>query len=438
MTRSRAAGSVRRALLFHSLSTATATIAVVVASVILIGTIATELTRRNVTFVASTVAHAVVAPFRLIDFSATAPEARETALAEIHALIDEGVIVRAKIWRVVGDEVVVVYSDEPRIEGVRRPFDLGLAQRLDDGEVVLFEVPDDDEHRYEFGTPDLLEAFIGFEDAAGAPMRLELYLESSFAKTREGLLRAILPVVIAGPLVLGAATLPLALALARRLGQREAERRELLATALAASDRERMRLAARLHDGIIQNLASVGLTLDAIGADGAGDDTGRIALLSRASDLVESDLAELRSLLTELAPPDFEGSLGDALRDLADDLRTPQTSIALDVHEESDAAPLTAALLYRVARELVRNALEHGTPARVEVRLVSGDDEHVLTITDDGGGFDPEAEAPEGHLGLSLIRQAVIDSGGDMRISSDDDGTGVVVRVPERAATVAG
>lgn len=95
--------------------------------------------------------------------------------------------------------------------------------------------------------------------------------------------------------------LPLARRLARRLAERESERRELLHTALAASDRERRRLAARLHDGIIQDLASAGLTLENLGVTSDNRDDDSAATLARLSDLVDAEIAELRVFLTELA-----------------------------------------------------------------------------------------------------------------------------------------
>lgn len=236
-----------------------------------------------------------------------------------------------------------------------------------------------------------------------------------------------IPVAILGPLVLGAVTFPLALRLARRLAAREAERRELLHTALAASDRERRRLATRLHDGIIQDLASVGLALDRLGMGAIGDEEG--ALLTRATDLVDADLAQLRTLLTELAPPEFEGSLEAALLDLVDDLGAGEARITLDAGAVVVDREV-AALLYRVTREFLRNAIEHGRPTTVRVALGMDGACAVLEVADDGGGFDPTTPAPEGHLGLRLIRQALLDSGGTVRVTTDPGGTRVRVRVP--------
>jgi signal transduction histidine kinase len=433
MTRTGPDRPVRRALSVHAISTLLATVAVAVGASLVSTTIAAEAARGNAAVVADTVAHTVVASLSLVDFSAADADPETSALKEIDAFVAAGVVDRVKVWEVDGDEAVVRYSDEPRNVGNRRPLDADLAARLKSGEVVVMEVPDDAEHRLEHGPQGRLEAFIGFRDAAGRAMELELYVPSTAPQTLSGLLAAMIPVAILGPLALGAATFPLALRLARRLAAREAERRELLHTALAASDRERRRLASRLHDGIIQDLASVGLTLDRLGFGAIADDPDKVALLMQATDLLDADLTQLRTLLTELAPPEFEGSLYAALGDLIEDLRTGGVRIVLDPGEPVQADPDVAALLYRVARELIRNAIEHGQPTTVRIALRMDGADVVLDVADDGRGFDPSAPAPEGHLGLSLIRQSVLDSGGVLRVIADTDGARAHVRIPARS-----
>ncbi len=431
---SRTSSSARRALTIHAISTVVATIIVAAISAALTTTMALDAARKQAAAIADTVAHSVAAHLAVIDVSNPDPETHEVVLGELNTFVDAGVIHRAKIWQVEGDEAVVVISDEPRVEGDRRPFSPELAARLDAGEVVVLDVPDDPEHRYEFGRGDLVEAFIGFTDASGVPMRLELYLPSAAPQTLRSVLRAGLSPALLGPILLGVVTFPLALRLARRLEQRDAERRELLQAALAASDRERQRLAARLHDGIIQDLASVGLALASLGKGAVGRGSADPAMLTRVGELLDADIAELRALLTELAPPELEGSLETALRDLATDLQSPRVQIHVAATDGDHTSQETATLTYRIARELIRNAVEHANPGAVFVVLECADEQVRLQVRDDGHGFDTTAPAPEGHLGLSLLRQAVADSGGTFEIESSDAGTTAVVILPDPLA----
>lgn len=433
MTSPRLTLSVRRALAIHAISTVLIAAAVAVASAAISAAIAVDAARTNAASVADTVAHAVAAPLTLTDVGAGGEESRAAVLEELQPFIDAELVDRVKIWHIDGDDAVVLFSDERRNEGVHRPFDPVLAERLDRGEVVVFEVPDDAEHEFEFGKPCLLEAFIGFEDARGLPLRLELYLPSSAAETRASLLAALLPLAVLGPLALGAATLPLALRLARRLQRQEEERRELLKTALAASDRERLRLATRLHDGVIQDLAGVGLTLQALDRASAADASGG-ASLARLGDLVDAEIEELRAILTELAPPEYDGSLGQALRDLAAEMQADAVRVELELDNLTETNAETSALVYRVARELMRNAIAHAEPSVVRVRLRDGNGGLLLDVSDDGRGFDPDAPARDGHLGLRLLHQAVSDSGGSIAVDTTAEGTRVTVSIPGRSA----
>ncbi|MGC4154087.1 MAG: histidine kinase [Propionicimonas sp.] len=436
MSRPTGSPTVRRALAIHAAWTLLVACAVTVVASILAVVMTTSAARASAASVADVVAHAVAGHLQTIDGSIVEDRARASVLAELQPFLDAGVIERAKIWQVDGDEAVVLFSDEPRNEGARRPFDPDLADRLDRGEVVVLEMPDDLEHQHEAGQGDLIEAFIGYTDAAGTSMRLELYLASTVSHTLPGVLVATLVPTALGPLLLGAATLPLALRLARRVERREAERRNLLHAALTASDRERRRLAGRLHDGVVQDLASLGLTLDHLGSRSAEQYPQQAAALSHAVELLDTELAELRQLLTELAPPELEQPLEVALHDLADDLSTPRTRIDLELAGPVAASPEAAALTYRIARELVRNAIEHARPERIVVSLRRSDDLLLLSVTDDGTGFDPSLPAPEGHLGLRLVRYAALDSGGSFELHTGAGGTRAEARLndPQPAA----
>ncbi|MBX3094516.1 MAG: hypothetical protein KF680_08280 [Cryobacterium sp.] len=422
--------SARRASMFHATSTIVVALGVALAALAASAMVAIEEARIDAAAIAGTVAQAVASPLTAMDIADADPGMHEVVLEGLRPFIDSGIIDRVKVWRVDGDEAVVLFSDEPRNEGTRRPFDAALAARLDSGEVVVFDVPDDAEHRYEFGRTGTLEAFIGFNDATGRPLRLELYVASAAPETLGRLFGATLPIALLGPLVLGAATLPLSLRLVRRVATHEEQRRRLLQTALAASDRERRHLAGRLHDGIIQSLASVGLTLEGLERSTEPGSDQRAAMLSRASILVDEDLAKLRALLTELAPPELDGSLETALRDLAEDYASAAMLVDLRITASVEVSGAVAALLYRAARELVRNAIDHAAPRRIAIELDHTDGELILRVIDDGRGFDPDEPVAEGHLGLSLIRQAVIDSNGAMDLTTSSDGTCVVVRVP--------
>ena len=103
-------------------------------------------------------------------------------------------------------------------------------------------VPDDAGHRYEMSLAgSRLEAFLGFRDAGCDDMRLELYLLVDVAGTARPAGLVLLPLVLSGLLLLTVATVPVSLALARRMERDHAEQRAVREYGLAAADRARVR-----------------------------------------------------------------------------------------------------------------------------------------------------------------------------------------------------
>lgn len=426
--------AVRRALVRHVVLTAVVTAALSGITVGGLWLFANGEAHRTARDVSGRVATAVVVALAAHHYDPVDPTSRDEVLAGLDPFIDSGMLARVKIWRVVGDQVQVVVSDEPRIQGERRRFDADLARRLDAGEIVVFEVPDDPEHRYERADGrTLLEAFVGFRDAWGVPMRLEVYVPVDTAATVRSAMADLLPLVIGSLLVLAAATVPITVSLAHRVERDQRERQAVLHYGLAASERERRRLAQVLHDGVVQDLAGTGLLLDALLLDETAD--ARRELLGRAHGLVERDVGLLRGLLTELAPgglgtPDVRTSLQDLA---AEHARTAaRVRLETDVRPTEEPGAQVVALLHRIGRELLRNAVRHGAPGVVRVDVDTPSTGRVrMTVTDDGRGFDPAARPPDGHVGLRLVELAVEELGGTLAVrSAPGEGTTVEVMLP--------
>jgi signal transduction histidine kinase len=94
----------------------------------------------------------------------------------------------------------------------------------------------------------------------------------------------------------------------------------------------------------------------------------------------------------------------------------------------------TTALLYRTAREAVRNADQHAEAREVRIRVARENGSVVLSVTDDGRGFIPAdaLERPaEGHFGLRLLSDQIRDAGGTVEIDSQPGkGTRLFMQVP--------
>ena len=352
----------------------------------------------------------------------------------IRSGVRRGDFVRVKLWRPDGR---IVYSDEPRLRGVRFRLDHEEREVLATGGVEA-EVSDlsGPENRYERGGGDLLEVYLPVQTPSGRRAMFETYLRlSSVTASGRDLWASFIPALLGALVVLQLIQLPLARSLARRVEQAHRDRMELLQRAVDASDLERRRIAADLHDGTVQDLVAASYALtsarERLGPDGNGASTA----LERADETTRSAVRELRGLLVDIYPPRLrEAGLASALRDLCPPLeeRGPRTHV--DVPTDLQLPDDVTALLYRTAQEAMRNAAEHAEAQNVRVQVRASEGTARLSVADDGVGFDHEralAAAAEGHFGLRLLRDQVRDAGGTFELdSAPGRGTRVGVEVP--------
>ncbi|UGS38596.1 sensor histidine kinase [Capillimicrobium parvum] len=345
-----------------------------------------------------------------------------------------GSIVRVKVWSADGR---ILYSDEPSLIG--RRFGLGAEERAllrtggSDAELSDLTRP---ENQLERPAGKLLEAYTPIRTPDGTPVLFEIYQRfSSVSASGERLLRALAPPLLAGLAVLLLFQVPLAWSLARRLQRGHREREELLESAVDASAQERRRIAADLHDGAVQDLAGVafGLAPLADEAERRGD-ADQAHALRAATARLRQGVRELRTLLVEIHPPNLataglEAALGDLLSPLdAAGLRT-------ELHVDAGAPDGHDELVYRVAREALRNVAKHAQARSVRVDVAPGAGGATrLVIADDGRGFaaaERDDHETEGHMGLRLVADLAERAGGHLTIdSAPGRGTTIDLEVP--------
>jgi signal transduction histidine kinase len=357
------------------------------------------------------------------------------AVQAIADAVQRGVIddslVRVKIWT--GDGRIV-YSDVRALEGSVYPLGEEERDALDTG-VIEAEVSDlsRPENRYERPFGKLLEVYLPIRTPNGDRLLFEAYYRyDAVSASGRRIWRSFAPIAIGSLIVLELVQLPLAWSLALRLRHRQREREALLQRAVDASDVERRRIAADLHDGVVQDLA--GVTFELAGAARErGVPPTAAAALSRASESVRSTVSSLRSMLLDIYPPDLaELGLTAALQNLAADASTDVLDVRTEVRGDVDAVPVPVAqLLYRAAREAVRNVCAHADAAHAQITAGLDGATVSLEVRDDGVGFDPEVVADrlrQGHVGLRGLRDVVRAAGGDLTVTSSA-GAGTVVRV---------
>src|SRR4051794_30201025 len=320
-------------------------------------------------------------------------------------LLDKDVV-RVRLWTADGR---IVYSDVPQLIGAR--YTLGEDERKilrtggSDAEVSDLSRP---ENRFERGYGKLLEVYLAVRGPRGEPLLFETYQRySTVTATGRDLLADFAPALLGALVVFALIQLPLAWRLARRVRRGHEEREALLQRALDASELERRRIAADLHDGTVQELVGASYAL-AAARERLGPDGGEPAqALESAAATARKAVGELRTLMVDIYPPRLrEAGLPSVLHDLA--AQVEEQGIEARVQAPGDLAlpDDVVAILYRTAQEAVRNVVEHAEASKVEIRLTASDGRATLLIEDDGRGFSAEealARREEGHFGLRLL-----------------------------------
>jgi two-component system NarL family sensor kinase len=220
-------------------------------------------------------------------------------------------------------------------------------------------------------------------------------------------------------------------ALLDRLLSDQARVKYLSAQAIGASDTERAHLARELHDSTAQSLSAVEMLLTATCQDLADQPGPLKDRLDTMRDVVAEALHEVRTLSHRVHPIALEHLGLAAALDVLVRRTLAQSHIRhrLDTHVDAPLSPQVASVLYRVAQEAIGNALRHGRPRCVALKLEVTPAFAHLTIEDDGTGFDAHiAEQQRAGMGLFLMRERLMLVDGELEISSRPH-QGTVIRV---------
>lgn len=233
--------------------------------------------------------------------------------------------------------------------------------------------------------------------------------------------------------------------LEQRVAERtaEAERRttqlrRLTATLVDAEQRERRRLAIRLHDELQQLLAAIKIRLDTV--ERHSPEAAYQEILREAAQLVQECIQYSRALSIELSPPVlYDLGLTPALAWLAKWMADKQ-GLTVEVDIDPQAEPVSEDVrtcLFFVVRELLFNVVQHAGVQEATVRMTRRSEDAVeITVSDQGVGFAPRNEVPAtdvGGFGLFQIRERLEGLGGTVEIKSGgNQGTTVVVTAPRQ------
>jgi signal transduction histidine kinase/ligand-binding sensor domain-containing protein len=222
--------------------------------------------------------------------------------------------------------------------------------------------------------------------------------------------------------------------------------RQQFAAGLEARVAERLRIARELHDTLLQSVQGAVFQLQAARKLLLRKTDNAMGVLDEAIHATEDAIQQGRAAIGDLRPePAEQRSLSELLnatgRDLVQAYRLnghpPSYQVVVEGTPQ-DLSPMLQDEVFRVSREVVRNAFMHAVASHIEVEIRYGQDQLRLRIRDDGKGIDPrilKAGEASGHFGIPGMRERAKRIGARLEFWSEGGaGTEVQFTVPASMA----
>jgi signal transduction histidine kinase len=218
--------------------------------------------------------------------------------------------------------------------------------------------------------------------------------------------------------------------------RRDAENqlRQLSLQLMRVQDGERRRIARELHDGLGQNLVGAKMMVDDLVARNPED-----SLVTELAAVIDDAASQTRTLSYLFHPPLLdEVGFSSAAKWLIDGYaQRTGVVVSADLSRPKERLPQGLELtLYRVLQESLNNIHRHSRSAKAEVRVHTDPEWVTLSVRDFGRGIPSDAlaafraNAPQGGVGLTGMKERLREQGGDLAIRSDGTGTEIIARIP--------
>jgi signal transduction histidine kinase len=212
--------------------------------------------------------------------------------------------------------------------------------------------------------------------------------------------------------------------------QQLSRQKQITEAVILAQEKERTEIGKELHDNVNQILGASNLYINSA----MTDEELRQELLERSTELVSNAINEIRKISKSLITPGLrEIGLVESIEDIIDDLRVAGDKLAIDLDLQNisedqieDRRKLT---VFRIVQEQLNNIVKHARATRALVRLSGEQDHIVLTVADNGVGFDVGRHR-KGVGITNIISRAELFNGKVEIVSSLGDGCTLTVKLP--------
>lgn len=205
-----------------------------------------------------------------------------------------------------------------------------------------------------------------------------------------------------------------------KMAEKEKEIRDLSNSILDVRDRERTRIAADLHDEIVQNLLS-------------------LKYMNNIDDIkteIEKDIKLVRNISFNLRPPELSDSLEKSLQYFLTDIEGKthiKTSLHFLCQNDYPFSQDMEIMIYRLIYEAVNNSVKHSKATAIDVKIIPVFPNIILRIEDNGIGFVYNNVQTQEHMGLKGMEGRVKTMNGVMKIKSElEKGTAIIFTIPDK------
>jgi signal transduction histidine kinase len=200
-----------------------------------------------------------------------------------------------------------------------------------------------------------------------------------------------------------------------------------LESMIAGEEKERLRIAKELHDGVNGDLSAIRHKLSSLLK--MNND-----VINEAVSMIDNSCEQVRAISHDLVPPalssfDLKTAASDYCAKM-DDIHSPTISFQYlgDVLALSKKIEVN---IFRIIQELVTNSIKHADAQEIHVQLSAANGNLQLTVEDDGVGFNTSQDAPAG-MGLTNIKHRVTYLNGELDITSKNGSTYVSILMDKK------
>lgn len=201
---------------------------------------------------------------------------------------------------------------------------------------------------------------------------------------------------------------------------------------LKLQEDDRQRIAADLHDSVLQNLTLVMQNFELAGKFIDYDPIRAKLELETNRKLVKDTIDEIRSTIFDLRPMQFSDfGFKKTVENLISDLSARTTmSIEANIEDLDDLEQIYLLTIFRILQELVTNSIKHSKGTLIDIIVNRRENDIYINVNDNGVGFTVSSEVLDNHFGLKILKERVSILNGTINYESDNKGTKFTVIIP--------